>query len=242
MPRPSLEHVRSQLLRAGFPPRHVNRYVRELQEHLADLVTREQSIGLTMQEAQAKARTLLGTDAQLVQAMIDRRPPRSLAAKAPWAVFGVAPLLALIVTALLLGNWSIAFFSPYHELSAAAIPQDVRSIGMTLSFIGSYLIGPVLLAACIAIAVRQRLSSRWVWTGLVLIALICGPFGFHIEFLTSGGPAGGIRGSVTQVVSHSGQVDAGATLIMMGARTAVLFVLSALAYALLDRTRQEDCA
>src|SRR5689334_9220019 len=88
MPRPSLEHVRSQLLRAGFPPRHVNRYVRELQEHLADLVTREQSIGLTMQEAQAKACTLLGTDAQLVQAMIDRRPPRSLAAKAPWAVFG----------------------------------------------------------------------------------------------------------------------------------------------------------
>src|SRR5690348_7687353 len=81
MPRHPLENVRIQLLRAGIPPGHVNRYVRELREHLSDLIERERAKGLSTGDAEAKARALLGTDSQLVQAMVDREPPRSLAAK-----------------------------------------------------------------------------------------------------------------------------------------------------------------
>jgi hypothetical protein len=231
-----LEDVHERLLHAGITPRHARRYVMELRDHLADLVSRERAAGLDPYEAEAKARTLLGTEAQLVQAMIDGGAPRSFAARAPWAVFGVLPLATFIVTAVLLSRWSMHFFLPYSALPGADIPQSVRAIGMALSFIHSYAIGPALTAACVFIALRQRLSSVWLWVGLGLIALACGPFGINIQFLPlEGGLHGGIRGSLAQMVFDEGQVDSAATFAKMAARTTVLFALPALTYALLRR-------
>jgi hypothetical protein len=243
MPRHSLEKVRAQLLRAGISPRHVNRYVRELRDHLTDLIARERATGLNEQQAEEKARALLGTDAQLVQAMIDRGAPRSLAAKAPWAVFGVLPLFVLIVTALLLGRWSYTLLFPYQQLSVSDIPESVRTISMASSFIGSFLIGPALAAICVVIALRQRLSSRWVWVGLAMIALVCGPFGAHVQFPTAeSGASGGIRGSVLQAVFENDQINAAATLTLMAMRTIVLFAVSALAYRVFRQRVEGDRA
>jgi hypothetical protein len=243
MPRHSLESVRAQLLRAGISPRHVNRYVRELCEHLADLISRERAAGLGAQEAEAKARALLGTDAQLVQAMMDRGAPRSLAAKAPWAVFGLLPLFAMVVTTLLLGRWSYTILFPYQQLSTSNIPEGVRTIGMASSFIGSFLIGPAMAAICVLIALRQRLSSGWVWVGLAMIALVCGPFGVHVQFPTpEHRGSGGIHGSILQAVFEDGQINAAATLAMMAVRTIVLFAVSALAYCLLRQRVEGDHA
>jgi hypothetical protein len=218
--------VRIQLLRAGIPPGHVNRYVRELREHLSDLIERERAKGLSTGDAEAKARALLGTDSQLVQAMVDREPPRSLAAKAPWAAFAILPLVIFIFATALLARWSISIFAPYTALSGADMSTGVRALGMTLSFVGSYLLGPMMAAMCIVIALRQRLSSRWVWTGLALIALVCGPMGLHIQFLSpEGGAPGGIHGSVLAAES----------LTVIGLRAAVLFAVSALVYGFLKQ-------
>ena len=72
------ENVREQLLEAGIAAGHVNRYIIELREHLADLTSRERANGADPKDAASKARTLMGSDAQLVQAMLDRSPPRAL--------------------------------------------------------------------------------------------------------------------------------------------------------------------
>jgi hypothetical protein len=233
MPRHSLENVRLQLLRAGISPGQVNRYVRELRDHLSDLIARERAGGLSASDAEAKAQALLGTDTQLVQAMLDRGPPRALAAKAPWATFGILPLVIYIVTTALLARLSFAFLSPYSALPAADIPGSIRTIGTTLSLFGSYAIGPLLAVVCILIALRQRLSSRWVWTGLALIALASGPLGLHIQFLSpSGNVPAGIHGSVIAAES----------LPMIGLRAAVLFVLSALAYGMLKQRVESNHA
>ena len=64
------ENVREQLLKAGIAAGHVNRYVVELREHLADLTSRERANGAG--DAAARARTIMGSDAQLVQAPEDR--------------------------------------------------------------------------------------------------------------------------------------------------------------------------
>jgi hypothetical protein len=233
MPRHSLENVRVQLLRAGFSPGHVNRYVRELRDHLSDLVSRERAAGLSVDEAQAKARTLLGTDSQLVQAMIDRGTPRSLAAKAPWAIFGVLPLVIFIITTALLARWSFSYFYPYRALAGTDIPGNIRTIGMTLSLIGSYALGPLMTAVCIVIALRQRLSSRWVWAGLALVALVSGPLGLNVQFPPPEGDVpGGIHGSVMAATS----------LATMGIRAAVLFVLSALTYLVMKQRVESDRA
>jgi hypothetical protein len=219
----------------------VNRYVRELREHLADLITRERAAGLDAHAAEVKARALLGTDPQLAQAMIDRGAPRSLASRAPWAVFGVGPLVALILITALLAKWFMAFFFPYRELTGAALPENIRTIGSVFNLIGSYAIGPALAAACIVIALRQRLSSRWVWTGLALIALISGPLGFNVQFIAPEA-GGGIRGSIAQTVFEQGRLNGPATLATIGLRAAVLFVLSALTYGVLKQRVVADRA
>ena len=76
---PSFENVREQLLLAGIAPRHARRYVTELREHLADLVAQERATGLEVAPAEERARSLLGSDAQLAEAMIrtSRRSTRS---------------------------------------------------------------------------------------------------------------------------------------------------------------------
>ncbi|MEO6080040.1 MAG: hypothetical protein ABIQ86_09710 [Steroidobacteraceae bacterium] len=232
--------MREGLLQKGIAPRHVNRYVAELHDHMADLVARECASGLDMREAQAKARAILGTDAQLVRAVIDRGVPRSLAAKAPWAVFGILPVTVMIVLFMLLAFGSMSFFLPYRALSGAAIPEYVRAVGTTITIVGSYAIGPLLAAACIAIALRQRLSSGWVWAGLAFIALASGPFGVHINFVQpAGGMTGGIRGSVIQTVYEQGRIDLGTTLVTIAVRIVVLFALSALAYRFLKQRAEE---
>jgi len=194
-----LENVHERLLRAGIKPRHARRYVTELREHLFDLVTQERASGLDARQADERARLLLGSDAQLTAAMLHRGAPRTLAARAPWAVFGIAPLVTLIIAMVLLGKWSMAYFYPYRALSASDIPQTVRAIGIALTFLGSYVIGPALAATCVVTAWRQRLASSWIWAGLALLALASGALGLRVEFLQpqSGAP-GGIRGSVIQ--------------------------------------------
>ncbi|HWL63152.1 MAG TPA: hypothetical protein VNQ32_10160 [Steroidobacteraceae bacterium] len=231
----SFRNVREPLLRAGISPRHVNRYITELQDHLTDLIAQERSRGTGTEEAEARARTLLGTDAQLVVAMLERSPPRALSAKAPWAVFGLFPVVALIVLVMLLNSLAMGFFSPYRALGTD-IPEGARAVGMALSFVGSYLLAPALAAACIAVALRQRLGSRWIWIGLAAIALLSGPFGVHIHFMgAEAGAATGIRGSVIPAVYMDGRINGAATLGMIALRAVAFFALFAAAFHLLKQ-------
>lgn len=233
---PTLVSVRERLLRAGIAPRHVRRYIAELQDHLEDLVARERSAGLDGQAAAARARQMLGTDLQLAQAMIDRGTPRSLAASTPWMVFGVLPLLALVTMMIVLGIASFAFFAPFQNLPGDSIPQHVRAIGGLVTLVGSYCVGPALAIACIAVALRQRLSSRWVWAGLALLALASGVLGVHVDFLQPQGDSpGGIRGAMAQTVHAAGRIDVAATLLVVSIRASVLFMLSVLALRLLRK-------
>jgi hypothetical protein len=234
MHEPVLRNVRERLLREGVAPRHVKRYVMELRDHLTDLIERECHAGLALPEAESKARTILGTESQLVQAMLDRGAPRSLAARAPWLAFGILPILSLLVLMILLGAASFGWFAPYHDSPFTDLPMSIRWLGLAVTALGSYGIGPLLALGCAVIAVRQRLASRWVWAGLALVALASGPIGIHIDFLNAvDGVSGGIRGALTQTVQNGGRLDIGATALLITVRTLGLLAFSALSYRLL---------
>jgi hypothetical protein len=220
----SFENVREQLLKAGIAPRHVGRYVTELREHLADLVARERATGLDAREAEARARTILGSDAQLTQAMLDRSPPRSWAVKAPWAVFGILPVVAIIAAVAVVAMTMMNLLWPVSNLLPAQMPASYQALIMAATILTGYVIGPVLAAGAIAIALRQRLASSWVWTGLVLIALFSGFFVFH----PPSGPGDMYR--ATGLVMADGHISVAATLGLLALRATVLFTLSALAY------------
>src|ERR1700760_2050316 len=93
---PPFESVRERLLKAGVAPRHVHRYVTELREHLADLTQQERSTVLPPDQAAARATLLLGSEEFLAQSMLDKGMPRSLAVKAPFAVFVASPVVLLL--------------------------------------------------------------------------------------------------------------------------------------------------
>ena len=226
------ENVREQLLQAGIAASYVNRYIMELCEHLADLTSRERSNGADTREAAAKARTIMGSDTQLVQAMLDRSPPRSLAVKAPWAVFGILPVVAIIVLVWLIGMTMMRLTMQMQGMPAE-MPGGYQALLAAVSLFTTYLIGPLAAAACIALALRQRLNSAWVWTGLVLIALLSGLFGFY----TPSSPK--MPYHLATMAYVDGHINVAATLGLIGMRASVLFVLAALAWRTL-KNRQSS--
>ena len=90
-----LHELRERLLRAGVAPRHVRRYLTELSDHLADLRTEEERAGRSRADAESAAFVRLGGIDDLAKAMIEQRQFRSWSVRAPWAVFGLTPLLLL---------------------------------------------------------------------------------------------------------------------------------------------------
>ena len=226
MHQPSFENVREQLLKAGIAPRHVGRYVTELREHLADLVARERAGGLDARDAEAKARTILGSDAQLTQAMLDRSPPRSWAVKAPWAVFGILPVVTIVAVSAIVTMSLFNLLMPVMGQLPSEMPAGYQALIAAAVILTGYVVGPMLAALCIAIALRQRLSSAWVWVGLTLISLFSGFFGFHAP----SGPNDPYRA----VQLGDGVLG---TLMLVGLRAGVLFILAALAYRMLKQRR-----
>jgi hypothetical protein len=224
------ENVREQLLRAGIPPRFAGRYVIELREHLADLTERERKAGLDATAASERARELLGTDTQLTQAMIETAP-RTLASRAPWAVFGVLPLVTLVAFICAIDVSMFRLLQPVHTAWPGGVPNTDVGIITAASFVTSYLLGPAIASACISVALRQRLSSLWVWIGLGVIALASNLFGFHMNVLPSlGGHPGGASFSVSPSVWIDGHVSAAATLSLVALRATILFTIAAFVF------------
>jgi hypothetical protein len=168
--------LRERLLQAGVAPRHVRRYVNELADHLTDLRTEEERSGRNPEAAKSAAVKRLGEMDALAQAMIERRNVKAWSARAPWAVFSVAPV------ALLAAAYFIALFilwSGWKLFLPGTTAPFVQVDGFSMLYFGVgrliYFSAPILIGWGIGfIAVRQRLSPRWPAVGWVLMAWIGG--------------------------------------------------------------------
>jgi hypothetical protein len=235
MPLP-FENVREQLLLAGIAPRHAGRYVTELREHLTDLIAQENASGLDSVQAEERALTLLGSETQLVQAALNQGTPHSLTARAPWSVLAVCPALLLLLVVVVTAISMMQVLSPVRGLAPADIPAGYSSLIAGVTLFANYLIGPLLAAGCIAIALRQRLASGWVWVGLCLIAVLSGPLGFHMNYIPAeAGESGRTLYSAAGIVYQNGRADLATTLGVAFVRAAVLFTMAATFYRALQR-------
>src|SRR5450631_1323385 len=175
MPK-SFHELRERLLRAGVAPRHVRRYLNELADHLADLRAEEERAGRSAADAESAALARLGSMDDLAKAMIEQRQFQAWSVRAPWAMFGLAPLLflagAYVVALLILwSGWKI--FLP------GADTPFVRIDGFAAFYFGAgrlfYFCAPLLIGWGIGfIAARQRLKALWPVVGLVLTAWMGG--------------------------------------------------------------------
>ena len=169
------DDLRERLLRAGIAPRHVRRYLAELEDHLDDLIRDQRDAGYDTENAAIRARAWLGDDDDLAVAMLARPALYSLPARAPWLVFGLFPLAALTglcaVPVLLL-----AAIAGLHAHPGGMAPSWFQNLALSLVFLGNWALPPLTAALFAALASRQRLPARWpLIAGIVLAAI-----GFHM--------------------------------------------------------------
>jgi hypothetical protein len=173
--------LRERLLRAGVAPRHVRRYLSELSDHLADLTTEAERAGRNPADAQSAALNRLGGMDELARAMMERRDVQAWSVRAPWAIFGLAPIVLMaaayfIALFILWSGWKL--FLPGTD------SPFVRVDGFSMFYFGVgrliYYGAPVLISWGIGlVAARQRLSPLWPTVGLVVIAWIGGTAQVH---------------------------------------------------------------
>ena len=177
MPNPFYE-LHERLLRAGVAPRHVRRYVGELTDHLADLRAEEVNSGRNAADAESAALARLGNMDDLAKAMIEQRQFQSWCARAPWAMFSLAPTLVLaaawaIALFILWSGWNIFLpgaDTPFGGHREGGFANLYFQFGKAI-----YFFAPILVGWGIgALAFRQRLKAIWPAVGLMLIALIGG--------------------------------------------------------------------
>jgi len=167
------EELRERLLKAGIAPRHMRRYLAELNDHLDDLTQAQRDSGYDAADAVIRARAWLGDDDDLAAAMLARPALYSLPARAPWLVFGLFPLAALI-TLCAVPIALLAVLASGHAGESSSWFQDLAS---RLVFLSNWALTPLIAALFAILASRQRLPARWpLMAGLVLAAL-----GFHMQ-------------------------------------------------------------
>jgi hypothetical protein len=165
-----------RLLAAGIAPRYVRRYLAELSDHLDDLIEDERAGGKSVDEAETRACARLGAVRDLADTMIARREFRSLSARVPWLVFGLAPpfvlLLLMLVPALALIG-AAYLFTDFTD--STLIPVEFKSAAAALCGVANLAAGPLAALVFIVLGLRQHMRPLWTRLGFA-VATLCAAF------------------------------------------------------------------
>ena len=92
-----LRGLRARLLQGGVAPKHVNRTLKELRHHFADLEQKALSEGLSPREAVAQAAQQIGDPELVIEEALARPELKSWAYHWPWVIYGLVPVIALVL-------------------------------------------------------------------------------------------------------------------------------------------------
>lgn len=164
------ESLRERLLCAGVAPRHVRRFLGELRDHYEDALRAELARGADLTAAGETAWARLGSEESLVQSVIDRPELRSTAARFPALVFGLAPVLVWLATAIGIGAVLGALSTGQHADTPARPVVAVYVLWLVYVRLAPILLGMAALDS----AARRRLSWRWPVAGAAVIDALAG--------------------------------------------------------------------
>jgi hypothetical protein len=196
------DDLRERLLAGGIAPRHVRRYLRELREHLDDLTAQQRVSGYDGEDAASRARARLGSDQELAAAMLAQKGFRSLAARAPWAVFLILPPVATIaIGSLFMGSLVlIGLHFGFLGLHEPLPPQWYQMLAADLVLAANLTMMPLTAILFVAIAQRQRLNPIWpLAAALVLLLLFV-----HSDVLFAPDPKGSMDVSANPIFMQDG--------------------------------------
>ncbi len=171
------KELKEQLLRGGIAPKHASRYVRELEDHLGDLVREEIQNGMDIPTAERSAHKRLGDNAALSRAILSQSELKSIAARYPWLIFGIVPPLALIaiVASSLAIEAGVIALAGSSSTGGSAMPSWGR-LGISIWHGLLMYVVPFIIAAVIGIlGIRQRMPFAWLLLGTCIV-LVLGSF------------------------------------------------------------------
>jgi hypothetical protein len=176
-----LPALRMRLLRGGVAPKHVNRTLKELTHHFADLEQKALSEGLSQTAAAARAGEQLGDPKLIIEEALARPELRSLAYRWPWGIYGIFPVIALVlfVVGSIFGVVSILEFAQSSSgLSPAAFANAMfdqwwaRALLETWRVAMIYVLPAVFAGGLCIFAARRDAPILWPAIGVFLILLL----------------------------------------------------------------------
>ncbi len=184
------EELRRRLLVAGVAPRHIRRYIAELEDHLADL-RRE-----APNEAAAAAR--LGDLDTLAQPMLDRPEFRSWTARAPWMTLIGGPILAMVAATAAVCLPFVAYGAIFLAMQPPNAPRGIEPMWLQYTaHAATYFLvymAPILIGWAVSLmAIERRLAPMWPIVGLVVFAAVTGTFDIGVSFPKVAGEHGELR-------------------------------------------------
>jgi len=167
----SARSLRERLLSAGVAPRHVRRFLRELDDHFDDALRAELAKGADLASARAAAWGRLGTEDSLAQSVIERPELRSTAARFPALVFGVGPALGWVGAPIAIAG--VLGLLP-EALRHAVSPAELAGVVYTLLLVYVRLLPVLLGALLLTAAAERRLRATWPIAGAAAVDLLAG--------------------------------------------------------------------
>jgi hypothetical protein len=168
------ELVAEQLLKGGVAPRHVRRYIGELNDHFTQLTAQLHRGGCDIEEAKSRALTRLGDDTQLVTAMLEVPGIRAWSARVPWLIFSIMPpALAFITIAILF--FAVGLISPLDDFSGPLLiwlPVSYGDFARYFVDASNLIIAPAVSALFAVTVFRQRLDRRWALLAAFSITIL----------------------------------------------------------------------
>jgi len=155
--------IQERLLKCGVAPRHVRRYIGELDDHFTQLAAQLHRGGCGIEEARSQARTRLGDDAQLVSAMLELPGIRAWSARAPWLVFSAIPP-AMTFVVFLVPLFFVRLISPLGGIRGSMLiwlPASYADVAGYLVDACNLMVAPAVSALFAVMVFRQRLDARW---------------------------------------------------------------------------------
>jgi hypothetical protein len=213
-PRRSLD----SLIQAGIAPRRARRLLREFAEHHADLVAERINLGDSAKDARLAASARLGSEQQLVAALLARPELRSWAHRRPSIAFAIAPVLSfgIAFVASILALIALVEWHKAHGDALSASSQVIQWIG---TYGGFYLLWvlPCGVAALLALAAASRREpSIWPCVGIAAVCFV----GALTNFSVSVPPEAPSMGAGIGIGTH----HMGAILMRAGSTAALVLV------------------
>jgi hypothetical protein len=176
-----LTGLRMRLLRGGVAPKHVNRTLKELRHHYADLERQALSEGLSQTDAAAQAVQQLGDPKLIIEAALARPELRSWAYRWPWLIYGLLPVVALAL-AVVGSIFGVVLLLEFAESSSGLSPagfanalfnEGWASILLEVWRVSMVYVLPVVVAGALCIfAARRDGPILWPAIGAFLILFL----------------------------------------------------------------------